>query len=420
MDLLYWSRHFRNFPGQGGLDVAGYVAEILRTGYAGPLSLEIFNDRFRAWSAEPIARDGLRSLRYIHDAAQRRLGRPVAMPACPERVATEFVEFAVDVEQRPRLEAMLGSLGFAHTGVHRTKQVSRWQSGAVNLVVNAEQTGFAHSYNLTHGPSICAVGLKVPDRRAVVARAECFDVRKGAEIETPGNLDVPAIRGVGGSLIYLVDEGSAGQVWNAEFVPTGTPAPDSDLTFDHLATVVQIDEFLSWQLFWRSLFGFRESAQADVIDPAGLVLSLPLESPDGATRITMNASDASGTLSARFVSKGFGGGYQHVAFATDDLFSVAGDLRANGAEVLHIPANYYDDLAARIGDVELAGELRRLGILYDSDADGDYQQLYSRAFDKFFFFEFVRRRGYRGFGAPNAGVRLAAQERFKPAPGIAL
>ncbi|MGO4863316.1 hypothetical protein ACTP2L_07020, partial [Campylobacter jejuni] len=68
-----------------------------------------------------------------------------------------------------------------------------WQSGAVNLVVNAEQTGFAHSYNLTHGPSICAVGLKVPDRRAVVARAECFDVRKGAEIETPGNLDVPAI-----------------------------------------------------------------------------------------------------------------------------------------------------------------------------------------------------------------------------------
>jgi 4-hydroxyphenylpyruvate dioxygenase len=420
MDLLYWSRHFRNFPGQGGLDVAGYVAEILRTGYAGPLSLEIFNDRFRAWSAEPIARDGLRSLRYIHDAAQRRLGRPVAMPACPERVATEFVEFAVDVEQRPRLEAMLGSLGFAHTGVHRTKQVSRWQSGAVNLVVNAEQTGFAHSYNLTHGPSICAVGLKVPDRRAVVARAECFDVRKGAEIETPGNLDVPAIRGVGGSLIYLVDEGSAGQVWNAEFVPTGTPAPDSDLTFDHLATVVQIDEFLSWQLFWRSLFGFRESAQADVIDPAGLVLSLPLESPDGATRITMNASDASGTLSARFVSKGFGGGYQHVAFATDDLFSVAGDLRANGAEVLHIPANYYDDLAARIGNVELAGELRRLGILYDSDADGDYQQLYSRAFDKFFFFEFVRRRGYRGFGAPNAGVRLAAQERFKPAPGIAL
>lgn len=413
MDLLYWSRHFRNFPGQGGLDVAGYVAEILRTGYQGPLSLEIFNDRFRAWSAEPIARDGLRSLRFVHDAAQRRLGQAVALPACPERVATELVEFAVDEEQRSRLETMLGSLGFVHTGAHRTKRVNRWQAGAVNLVVNAEESGFAHSYNLTHGASICAVGLTVPDRNAVVARADFFGIRKRTEIETPGNLDVPAIRGVGGSLIYLIDEGSAEQIWAAEFIPTGRSAPNSDLSFDHLATVVQIDEFLSWQLFWRSLFGFRESVQADVIDPAGLVLSLPLQSPDGATRITMNASDASGTLSARFVSKGFGGGYQHVAFATADLISVARYLRENEADILQVPDNYYEDVMARIGNVDLVDLLRRFGILYDIDSDGDYQQLYSRAFDKLFFFEFVERRGYQGFGAANAGVRLAAQERFK-------
>jgi 4-hydroxyphenylpyruvate dioxygenase len=416
MDLLYWSRHFRNFPGQGGLDVAGYVAEILRTGYSGPLSLEIFNDRFRAWSAEPIARDGLRSLQYVHDEAQRRLGCPVSLPASPERVTTEFVEFAVDEEQRPRLEAMLGSLGFTHTGTHRSKQVNRWQAGKANLVVNAEQTGFAHSYNLTHGPAICAVGLTVPDRKAVVARADFFGVSKGAEIETPGNLGVPAIRGVGGSLIYLIDEGEAEHVWDAEFIPTGALAPSNGLTFDHLATVVQIDEFLSWQLFWRSLFGFHESIQADVIDPAGLVLSLPLQSRDGATRITMNATDASGTLSARFVNKGFGGGYQHVAFATPDLLSLAHDLHVCNAELLAIPDNYYDDLAARLGNYALVDELRHNGILYDSDADGEYQQLYSRAFDKLFFFEFVRRRDYKGFGAYNAGFRLAAQERFKDYP----
>jgi len=414
MDLLYWSRHFRNFPGQGGLDVAGYVAEILRTGYQGPLSLEIFNDRFRAWSAEPIARDGLRSLRYVHDEAQRRLGQVPAIPACPERVVPEFLEFAVDEEQRPRLEAMLASLGFAHTGTHRTKRVNRWQAGSVNLVVNVEQSGFPHSYNLTHGPSICAVGLKVPDHQAVVARAAFFGVDKGAQIETPGNLDVPAIRGVGGSLIYLMDEDKAEAVWNAEFVATGHTAPVSELTFDHLATVVQVDEFLSWQLFWRSLFGLRESVQADVIDPAGLVLSLPLESADGATRITMNASDASGTLSARFVSKGFGGGYQHVAFATPDLIAAARDLHARGAALLPISANYYDDLAARMGDIAVAEDLRALRIMYDSDPMGTYYQLYSRAFDKMFFFEFVQRQGYRGFGAYNASFRLASQEQFKP------
>ncbi|QGP81301.1 TIM barrel protein [Sphingobium sp. CAP-1] len=420
MDLLYWSRHFRNFPGQGGLPVEEYVAEILRTGYNGPLSLEIFNDRFRGWSPDLIAADGLRSLRHVEDAAERLLGRTPDVPPPPATVRPEFVEFAVEAADVPALEQMFGSLGFTKTGYHRAKAVTRWQAGSVNLVINAEPTGFGHDFERQHGASICAVGLVVPDRDAVAARAAYLGIGRIGDDEAPGNLSLPALRGIGGSLIYLIgaEEEEAASVWEAEFAPTGAAVDAEPLTIDHLAAVVRIDEYLSWQLYWRSLFGLEQSLQSDVIDPSGLVLSQPLRSADGALRVTLNASDAAGTLSARFVDHTVGGGYQHVALATGDLAGKAASLATIGADMLPIGANYYDDLAARFGlDAATRDQLRAAHILYDADAQGDYRQLYSRAFHKRFFFEFVERRAYEGYGAPNAGVRIASQERFKTAEG---
>ncbi|NWK99028.1 3-keto-5-aminohexanoate cleavage protein [Sphingobium lactosutens] len=416
MDLLYWSRHFRNFPGQGGLAVSNYVAEILKTGYQGPLSLEIFNDRFRGWSADLIAADGLRSLRHVEDAAGRLSGRVASVPAPPARLRPEFVEFAVEPQNVPELEKMFRSLGFSMTGVHHTKAVTRWQAGSVNLIINGEKAGFGHSFSVTHGPSICAVGLVVPDRDAVASRAAYLGIHAVDDRDAPGNLAVPALRGIGGSLIYLVGEGEVDAMWADEFTPTGVDADSDFLEIDHLAAVVRIEEYLSWQLYWRSLFGLEQSSQADVIDPSGLVLSQPLQSADGALRLTLNASDAVGTLSARFVEHNFGGGYQHVAFATSGLVDKARDLEERKAETLPISNNYYCDLSARYGfDAGMRGKLAAAHILYDRSAEGEYWQLYSRAFQKRFFFEFVKRRNYEGYGAPNAGVRLASQERFKTA-----
>ena len=414
MDLLYWSRHYRNFPGQGGLPVDDYVAEIRKTGYAGPLSLEIFNDRFRGWSADLIAADGLRSLRHVEDAAGRLLGRPSVVPPPPAQMRPEFVEFAVSPDDESALEAMFRSLGFARTGRHRSKAVTRWQAGSVNLVINAEPAGFGHSFQLTHGPSICALGLVVADRDAVAARAAHLGISQVGDEEAPGNLAVPALRGIGGSLVYLVGESDVAAMWADEFAPTGEAPDPRPLAVDHLAAVVRIEEYLSWQLYWRSLFGLQQSAQADVIDPSGLVLSQPLQSSDGALRLTLNASDAAGTLSSRFVEHNFGGGYQHVALAAPDLMDRAKALRQSGADLLAINGNYYADLAARFGlSAEDTARLADAHMLYDRDEQGDYRQLYSRAFRKRFFFEFVERQRYLGYGAPNAGVRLAAQERFR-------
>lgn len=425
MDLLQWSRHYRNLPGQGDLDLPGYVAEILRTGYAGPLSLEIFNDRFRAGSAEVVARDGVRSLDYVRDRSRRLLGQPCAMPEPVEPDGIAFVEFSVAGADAARLGSLFARLGFTLIGQHRIKRVTRWRNGGVDFVINSEERGFASAYRTTHGPSICAIGLTVADVDSVLKRADALGIARH-DVGPRGRAAMPALRGVGGSLVYLVGADGIERLWAQEFERIDDEAPtfatDTVLTgIDHLASVVMPDEFLSWKLYWRGLFGLQEPAAQDVIDPSGLINSQPIESSNRDIRLTLNASDARETLPSRFVTHGFGAGFQHVALACDDIFATAQALADGGADLLALPRNYYDDLAARFGlDPALLDRMATLGILYDEDAGGRrYWQLYTRAFDKMFFFEFVQRdAGYDGYGAPNAAVRLATQSLFRNDPAI--
>lgn len=419
MDLLQWSRHYRNLPGQGEFDMGGYVAEILRTGYVGPLSLEIFNDRFRASSADTVARDGLRSLRYVREQAARALSRATSMPAPQAPGGIAFVEFTATGEEAARLGSMFASLGFALVGQHRVKKVTRWRSGTVDFVINSEDRGFASAYRTMHGAAICAIGLRVSDVDAVLARAAKLGIDR-YDSGPRARPAMPALRGVGGSLIYLVGDDGVERLWAREFerIEDCEPAvlPTDATGVDHLAGVVLPDEFLSWKLYWRSMFGLEEPAAQDVFDPSGLIRSQPIESPDRAFRLTLNTSDARQTLPSRFVVNGFGAGFQHVALSCDDIFATAAAIVRDGAELLIIPTNYYADLAARFGlDDSVLERMACFGILYDEDAEGRrYWQLYTRAFDKRFFFEFVQREaGYDGYGAANASVRLATQSLFR-------
>jgi 4-hydroxyphenylpyruvate dioxygenase len=151
----------------------------------------------------------------------------------------------------------------------------------------------------------------------------------------------------------------------------------------------------------------------DVLDPGGLVKSQVVQSPDGAVRIILNASQSTRTQSSRFLSELFGSGVQHIAFQTEDIFATVAKLRDNGVPLLRIPENYYDDLEARTG---LGGDeldrLKSLDILYDREGNSEYFQVYTHAFEDRFFFEIVQRRDYTGFGAANAPIRLAAQTRL--------
>jgi len=416
MDELSWSRHFRCMPGQGDFPLVDYVGHLAEIGYDGPISLEIFNDRFRAASAATIAADGRRSLIFLEDQVRRRRGEAVLTP----RVSTsgvEFIEFAASEEEGLQLAEMLKCVGFREAGRHKRKAVSRWRQGEINLIINSEAEGFAHAHDLLHGCSVCAIGVTTGDAIAALARAQALRMESFSQPVAPGEYAIPAVRGVGGSLIYFVDAKEREAIWREEFdeVKDADRNGECGLTrIDHIAQSMRLDETLTWLLYYASLFDVQKTPQLEIVDPLGIVQSQAVENADRSLRITMNGSSARDTLSARFLSHYIGAGVQHIAFATDDIFKAATRANANGANVLPMPAPYYDDLEAKFGlDPRLVARMREFNILYDREGDAEYFQFYLRAFSKRFFFEIVQRVGYDAYGAANAPIRLAAQSRFR-------
>jgi 4-hydroxyphenylpyruvate dioxygenase len=417
MDYLYWSRHFRCLPSQGDLPVADFVATAVRQKFAGPLSLEIFNDRFREWSATQVAVDGFRALAVLQDQAGLE-----PLPGKAKIQGIEFIEFAVHAEEALALGQMLAALGFSHVGEHRSKAVSLWQQGEIHVVLNRDLGGWANSHWEIHGPSVCAIALRVDCAQGALARAQALTMETFVQRVAPGELAIPWIRGVGGSLTYFTETDRGTGHWTHDFLPvdspSATPAQSLGLVkFDHLSQAMRLEEFLSWQLYYTSLFDVVKAPPVELSDTRGLVLSQAIESADGQFRVTLNGSAAAQTLSSRFVQGTLGAGVQHVALQTSDIWTAVRMAEENGLAILPIPPNYYDDLKARLDlDVEFVERLRVANLFYDRDASGEYFQFYSRAFEKRFFFEIVERRGYTGYGAPNSAVRLAAQARYKPVP----
>jgi 4-hydroxyphenylpyruvate dioxygenase len=421
LDVLSWSRHFRCFPGQGDLPLVDFMAAVETTGYDGELSLEVFNDQFRAGSPRAVAVDGQRSLIYLMDQLRERTGKPDAsLPAMPPRSrchGVEFIEFAVDDRTAEELTEFLAALGFRAVARHRSKDVTRWAQGGINLVINREKEGFAHSHFITHGPSVCAIALKVESAAATLDRAEKLQDKPFRGKIGPGELEIPAVRGLGGSLLYFLDPRSElARVWDVDFEPipaVGTGNTAGLVAIDHISQSMLYEEMLSWLLFYTSLLEVRKTPQVDINDPGGIVRSQVVETSDGSLRMVLNASQSPRTQSSRFLDEYFGSGVQHIAFATDDIFGTAARLRANGVALLSIPENYYDDLETR---ADLSGErvqtLKGSDILYDRDERGEYLQLYTKSFKDLFFIEIVERRGYQGFGAVNAPIRLNAQSRL--------
>ena len=421
MDYLYWSRHFRCMPGQGDLPLKDFMSAVAATGYDGYQSLEIFNDQFRGGSPKSIALDGRRSLIYLADQL-RRASPTIAVKAekMPDRVGVagiEFVEFAADEAEAAELASLFRTLGFRHAGRHISKDVALYRQGDINLVINTERDGFAHSSYLVHGASVCAIGLKVDDSRATVARAKALGAELFEQAVGPGELTIPAIRGVGGGVIHFIDrKPPLARVWDLEFVAVADPDPPFDaglLRIDHLGQTMNYEEMLTWLLFYTSIFRTSKTPMVDVIDPGGVVRSQAVETDDGAMRLTLNGAENHRTLAGHFIAESFGASVQHLAFATSDIFATASILSANGFRPLAMSQNYYDDVEARFGlDGAFVDRLRSGSMLYDRDQHGEYIQLYCPTYGDGFIFEIVERRGpYRGYGAPNASFRIAAQKR---------
>jgi 4-hydroxyphenylpyruvate dioxygenase len=428
MDPLHWSRHYRNMPGEGDLPVTEFMAAVAATGYDGYLSLEIFNDQFRGGSPRSIASDGQRSLIWLMDRVRRQEPEVgIAVPDMPERIVVEgveFVEFATDGRHLAELEHLLSGFGFSKAARHVSKDVTLWRQGDIHIVVNTAIEGLARSSFIVHGTSVYAIGLKVEDAAATVARARALGAEPFEQAVGPGELAIPAIHGVGGGLIYFLDEKSdLARNWEIDFRPVegGTPPASAGLTrIDHVGQAMGHDEMLTWLLFYTSIFRTRKTTMVDVVDPAGIVRSQAVENDGGGFRLTLNGAENRRTLAGHFLAESFGSSVQHLAFATRDIFTTAAALRRNGFEPLSMSPNYYDDVEARFGlEPEFADRLRSESLLYDRDEHGEYFQLYAPTWGEGFIFEIVERRnGYMGYGAPNAPFRIAAQKRHLRPSGM--
>ncbi len=427
MDVLEWSRHFRCFPGQGEFDLAGFLAPIIRTGYRGPLSLEIFNDGFRAAPPRQNAADGLRSLLYLEEKTAKRLAKEgVAVepgllfspPAASHYDGVEFLEFAVDEAVGARLGDWLERLGFARAGQHRSKDVSLLRQGDINIVLNAEPYSFAHNFFEAHGPSLCATALRVKDGAAALQRACDYRGQPYRGLVGPNEREIPAVRAPDGSLIYLVEQAGAGQtIYDSDFsLDAGAEAKGGLQRIDHMALALPADGLDNWVLFYKSVLDFEADDEVVLPDPYGLVKSRALRSRCSSVRLPLNISENRNTAIAHALSSYRGSGVHHIAFSCADIFQEVARAKEAGVPLLEIPLNYYDDLAARFDfDDEFLSELAYYNVLYDRDAQGgELFHVYTEAFEERFFFEIIQRKnGYLGYGAANVAVRLAAMAKAR-------
>jgi 3-dehydroshikimate dehydratase len=416
MDPLSLSRHYRCYPGQGDYPIVDYLDAATRTGYHGPLSLEIFNDQFRGASATAMAVDGIRSLRAAGEGlVAKRIAHGVKVPDIaplpppPEVEGVEFVEFAASEAHASALTRTIEGLGFRRAGRHRSKDVDLYAQGDINLIVNREHKGLAHDFSVLHGPSVCALALRVDSIVKALERAAALECQSYSGKIGPGETTVPAVAGVEGSLIYFVGPGNL--EWRNDFEVVEAKEEGARLEkVDHLSNVVRRGEFLSWSLFYHTVLGLVPQPQVEIADPHGAFYSRLLRSPNGELRIALNIGEGGATGVSRFLETFGGAGFQQIALSTDNIFSVVEAATASGVDFLPIPENYYVDLAARYDLApELLKRMQAQGVLYDRAKDGEFFHIYTRTFEDRFFFEIVERHNYDLFGAANTPIRLAAQ-----------
>ncbi len=283
MATLMLSRHYRCLPGQGELDVSGFVAAALEAGYTGTMSLEIFNDSHRSAPPRQTAKDAMRSLLYVEEGvrlvdAQKTSARPRRVglfdPPAPARLdGIAFVEFTVDEPARNRLTQLLTRLGFVRLGKHRSKDVTLYGQGEIRIVINAEQESVAHSYFLLHGPSVCALAFEVDDPLSALGRAEAFGSTRFEGRVGPNERSIPAIRSLDGLLIYFNERDKNGRLTFENDFLADEPVVDAPTLckrIDHIAQALPEGSLDATILFYRSLLGLQPETTFVLADPYGL------------------------------------------------------------------------------------------------------------------------------------------------------
>jgi 4-hydroxyphenylpyruvate dioxygenase len=405
MDVLQWSRHYRCFPGQGGFDLSAFVQHVLATGYAGPLSLEVFNDVFRQADPQRMAVDAMRSLIVLEEAAGIS-----TLPAAAALRGYAFVELAVTPSAASDVERLLIAMGFRHAGQHRSKPVQLWRHGGTHILVN-------HDHGGGPSPRIAAIAVESAEPLRSAERGERLLAPQLRRERGPDEADLSTIAAPDGTSVFFCrTDAHDADGWLSDFLTAGPPGqavPEQIAGIDHVALSQPFDYFDEAALFYRSVLGLQLHRGDELVTPDGLLRSRAARDADGSVRFALSVPLVGNDASE----------LHHLALASDDVFAAARAMRERGVPVLPIPDNYYEDLAAR---TELAPEtierMREFSILYDAVGEGELLHFYTALLSPGLFFEVVERRGgYDGYGAANSPVRVAAQRqhaRRPPRPGV--
>ena len=421
MDVLSWSRHYRVFPGEGQFELAKFMGHVVRAGYTGPVSLEVFNDVFRQSDVERTAVDAMRSLIWLEEQSAKWLDANASAPGTAGAMGTQGTarrRYPMELATLPQvaepagfnfaevkaadtgvLETVLGQLGFEFNGRHRTKDVQLWTMGHARVIINEQAPEAAE-------PAIAALGFDVDSPVIASARAQQL---KAPVVPRKSQANEEVFQGFAApdsTEIFLCQGNPDGTAaWTAEF-GEGLEVPSGARTavIDHVNLAQPWQHFDEAVLFYTSALALEPLPYAEVASPSGLVRSQVMQTADRDVRLVLN-------LAPLIQQEGARKSYQeHIAFAVEDLVATARTARDRGLAFLQIPENYYEDLAARFDlDPGFLATLRELNLLYDRDADGEFLHFYTATVGSVFF-EMVERRGnYDGYGAPNAPVRHAVQ-----------
>jgi len=319
----------------------------------------------------------------------------------------EFVEYTAPDPQL--LKDLFERLGFTAVARHRSKDVLLYRQGGVNFIVNSEPDSFAQAFARVHGPSACAMAFRVADaavaqRRAIELGAKPVEARIG-----PMELNIPAIEGIGGSLLYLVDRYDGATIYDVDFVPipgTGNvPSGEGLIGIDHLTHNVHQGRMDEWAGFYERLFGFREIRFFDIKGAKTGLKSKAMTSPCGKIRIPINESADDKSQIAEYLDAYRGEGIQHVALSCADIYEAVEGLRRRGVRFLETPETYYEAVDARVpGHGENLARLADDAILIDGapqDGKGLLLQIFTENVIGPIFFELIERKGNEGFGEGN-------------------
>ncbi len=330
--------------------------------------------------------------------------KPLENPAGTD--GFEFVEYtAADPEL---LRTLFERLGFPVTARHRSKNVTLHRQGDINFIINAEPDSFGQRFAREHGPSACAMAFRVKDAAAAYKR--CIDL--GAKpVETrvgPMELHIPAIEGIGGSLVYLVDRYGERTIYDVDFVPVQHSGRhgDAGLTYiDHLTHNVARGNMNKWAGFYEKLFNFREIRYFDIEGKKSGLFSRAMTSPCGKIRIPINESQDDKSQIEEYLHAYGGEGIQHIALGTENIIGTVDTLRGQGVQFQDTPDTYYEGVDARVrGHRENLEELRKRRILLDGNpekGEGLLLQIFTQNVIGPIFFEIIQRKGNEGFGEGN-------------------